>query len=30
MTDREFWLLVRRALLIIVEAICKRWEIRER
>ncbi len=30
MSDREFWLLVRRALLMIVEAICKWQDIRER
>ena len=29
MDDREFWLMVRRALLMIAAAIAKRWEIGE-
>ena len=27
MGDRDFWLLIRRALLLMVEAIDRRWEI---
>ena len=30
MTDREFWLMIRRALLMIVKAIEKRWLVSEK